>query len=229
MRLLLTRAAADAARTAARLDAMGHTVLVSPVIEMVATQAPWPRGVVDGVVASSAQAFAVAGTEPSPETRRVIPLFLVGERTAASAREAGFLGAATIGETAADLCGRIGRMPRPGRLLYLAGRDRKPELEAGLSAMATDLVVSEVYRAQATGALDPVAREALEGGRVDGVLHYSRRSAALFCRIAPDSMRPLRHFALSEDTAVPLREAGCVAVRVAEAPTEAALLALVAW
>ena len=228
MRLLLTRAAADAARTGASLRAAGHDVVVAPVIEMMATLSPWPPGVVDGVVASSAQAFMRLGAFPMSETRRVIPLWLVGDRTATLARRVGFDGAMVVAGDATDLIALVPTARRPSRWIYLAGEDRKPDLEMGLATRGIGVETLVVYRARAARDLAPVARQALEEGTIDAVLHFSRRSAALFCKLVPDPvLRGLSHVVLSDDVAGPLRESGCTAIRVAEAPTEAALLALV--
>ncbi len=57
MLVLVTRALDEAMRTAASLAALGHTAILSPVLEIVPTGAEWPAGVVDGVLATSARGF----------------------------------------------------------------------------------------------------------------------------------------------------------------------------
>jgi len=74
-------------------------------------------------------------------------------------------------------------------------------------------------------------RDALAAGAIDGVLHYSRRSANAFETIAMAAgidlkSLPTRHFCLSAQVAVALRETGITAVVVAPHPDEAALLGL---
>jgi uroporphyrinogen-III synthase len=72
-------------------------------------------------------------------------------------------------------------------------------------------------------------RMALSTLSVAGVLHFSRRSADLFLAGLSDAgldAKSLRHFCLSDDVAGPLREAGCGEVHIANAPNEAAMLAL---
>lgn len=231
MRLLLTRAAADAERTGARLAEAGHDVLLAPVIEIVSLGASWPGGVVDAVLATSGQALAMLDPGPSPEARRLMPLFLVGDRTAAIAREQGFLGPVTTAKTAACLAAVFPSLAyRPHALLYLAGRDRKPDIEASLDALGQALTLVEVYEARPMPVLAPHAVTAIQTGRVEGVLHFSSRSATLFLDLAQAAgtdVNRLAHFCLSKDVADPLRHAACATVKIAEAPNEAALLTLV--
>lgn len=233
MHLLVTRAPEDAARTKAKLEAAGYRVLVSPVIEIVGTGAVWPHGVVDLLFASSSHAFHGIDeiTAPTLETRRLIPLFCVGDRTAESARERGFAGSMVVAPNVAVLAVAIGKIPTATRrALYLAGRDRKSDLETALDVIGVHPEVIETYEARPSSTLDPNAVDALRKGSMSGVLHFSHRSAALFAQAAAASdidIRQLTHFCLSEDTATPLRAAGCESIRIAEQPNESALLQLI--
>lgn len=99
MLILLTRALEESKRTAASLAREGHEAVLSPVLEMVPTGGIWPAGVIDGVIATSARAFELLSAPedwPLPEARRLLPLFLVGERTQEAARERSFEGPALI-------------------------------------------------------------------------------------------------------------------------------------
>ena len=230
MRFLLTRAADDSARLQARLEALGHTALVSPVIDIIATPATWPTGVVDALLATSGHAFldASAAARPAPEARRLLPLLLVGARTEEAARQRGYAGRAVVEASGALLAERIGGIGRTfQRIVYLAGRDRKPDLERALRMHGTTVEAIETYEARPAETLTDSALAELKAGSIDGVLHFSRRSAALFLALAARAgVEPttVRHLCLSEDVSVPLRQASCE-VDVAEAPNEAALLA----
>jgi uroporphyrinogen-III synthase len=88
-----------------------------------------------------------------------------------------------------------------------------------------------LYRAVAETALPAEVRDALAGGALDGVLHYSRRSADAFEAIAMAAgidlkSLPTKHYCLSAEVAAPLRQLGIGSVMVAERPDEASLLAL---
>ncbi len=224
MRLLLTRAAEEAARSRALLEAAGHHVILSPVLRYMGTGASLPPKAPDAVIATSARAFA--HLEAPRWDIGAVPLYCVGIRTEAAARCVGFGGPAVVAPTSAALAAAI-RSKAPSRLLYLAGRDRKPDLETSLAAGPHDLHVVETYAAAASPSLDAAAARALASGEIDAVLHYSARSAAVFCGLARaaalDPCAPT-HLCLSADVAAAL-PAAC-RVRIAAAPDEANLLAL---
>jgi uroporphyrinogen-III synthase len=230
MRLLVTRAKEDALKTRAKLRALGHQTLISPLFDIVGTGARWPSGVADGLVATSAQTFRVPLVGLAPEVRRLIKLYLVGARTQDAARAAGFLGASLSAATGAELAEWLAEItPRPVRLVYLAGRDRKPDVARALDALGLAYTLVEAYEAKAIETLATPAVEALRRGGLDGILHYSRRSAAL-CLAAADraglDLASIEHFCLSDDVAGPLRDAGLTRISTAAAPEEADLFAL---
>ena len=201
MRLLLTRAAEDAARTRAKLEAAGHAVLVSPVLVFAPTETSWPPHPLEGVVATSSRAFSstLSGRPGFLE----VPLYLVGQRTGKAARQHGFLGAATVAPDGGGLVAILQDQPAM-RLLYLAGVDRKPDIEAGLVAAGHRLTVIETYEAVAAASLTPESIAALHEGAIDKVMHYSRRSAAIFLALAAEAgidPATTTHLCLSSDVA----------------------------
>jgi uroporphyrinogen-III synthase len=234
MLVLLTRAADEAARSAAKLEASGHSALPSPVLEMVPTGAQWPTGMINAVLATSSRAFELFSDMPDwplPEARRLMPLYVVGERTREAAHERGFEGQAQIEPDAKELGAKVAAsLPPAARLVYLAGRDRKPDLEQSLVDAGHMVEVVEVYAAQAADALTETAIAALESGEIGAVLHYSRRSAEIFVDLAQRAGLELRnhtHVAISRDAAVPLWDARCTEVHVADKPNEQAMIAAV--
>ena len=130
MRLLLTRAVEDAARTRVLLEARGHQVVLSPVLRYAGTGASLPDEPPDALVVTSARAFVHAA--PRSWDIASLPLYLVGRRTRDAARDAGFSGPTIVAGTAAAMAAVL-RPLRPQRLLYLAGVDRKADLEAALA------------------------------------------------------------------------------------------------
>jgi uroporphyrinogen-III synthase len=75
------------------------------------------------------------------------------------------------------------------------------------------------------------AREALAGGDLDAVLHYSRRSAETALTLVTAAglhadFAVLRHLCLSDDVAEGLSALSGATVKVADRPDEDALLAL---
>ncbi|MGO9132591.1 MAG: uroporphyrinogen-III synthase [Methylovirgula sp.] len=233
MRILLTRARDEAQRTAEKLKAAGHKILVSPVIEMQPLEAAWPDGIIDAVIATSAAAFELAPFTPDcplPEARRLMRLFVVGLKTAEAARKAGFTGQLIVAPDAKDLAAAvIEKMPASAQLIYLAGRDRKPDLEMRCREAELELVALEVYEARAGDYLSDEAVRAFNGDAIDAVLHYSRRSAEIFLSLAALAgvdARSVRHLAISADAAEPLQDAAYPHVEIAAEPKEQSLLAL---
>jgi uroporphyrinogen-III synthase len=203
MRLLVTRPADQAATTAQKLEAFGHEPVVAPVLEIAATGAFAPPSAYELVLATSAQALASVETD-SPLLR--LPFACVGEKTAAAARSLGF-SLLCVSPQAEALAERLLATRAPSFALYLAGRERKPHLEERLRAADWRIEIVETYAARPVAAWTEDVRSALGDGQIDGVLHYSPRSAALaLALIGSDQARRLRHFCLSPDIASVCRE-----------------------
>lgn len=227
MRILLTRAEEAASRTAERLRSAGHEVIAAPLLDIVPLPFEWPQGPFDALVATSGNAFA-GWRDAGPFT--ALPLYTVGARTADIARAAGFPLAEAKGQNAEELTDfLLWDLPVSARILYLAGEDRRPQLEERLTEAGRHLVTIETYRAEARERLSTEALAALQDGKPVTVLHFSPRSARLFLTCAGDLIQNglIHHIALSDAVAAPLREAGCM-VDVAATPDEDAMLALVA-
>ncbi len=230
MRIWVARPEPGASRTAARLTELGHRPLIAPVMRVAPTGERPPEGPFDAVLltsASAAEPLAALGATAA------LPVFAVGRRTAAAARRAGFAEVVSADGDAQALAALVGRTCPPGaRLLHPAGADRKAEPGATLAAAGFRVAVWTAYAARAVDRLPATVLAALGGeeGGLDGVLHYSRRSAETATKLAVAAgaearYRALRHFCLSADVAVPLVERGVAAHFVAARPDEDTLLA----
>jgi uroporphyrinogen-III synthase len=230
MRLVVTRPQADSERTAAALRAGGHDVLVAPLmrVEPVAADLSGSWG---GVIITSANApLAIAGN-PARSALIKLPLFAVGRRSADAARQAGFPDVSSAGGDVRDLVRLVAERHADAAppLLYLAGEDRAADLVAELAVhgIAAELVV--VYRAVAAP-YPPALTAALKAGEIDGVLHFSKRSAENYIAGARQAgiielALAVRHFCLSRPIVEPLSGAGAGSIAVAKRPDEAALIA----
>ncbi|HZH09288.1 MAG TPA: uroporphyrinogen-III synthase [Microvirga sp.] len=229
MRVLVTRAKEDAERTAERLAALGHEALIAPVLRIVPTSDCAPDASYDAIIVTSAHGAQAL----SLLREKSMPVFAVGERTADAARMAGFASITTAEGDAASLSKLVReRLRPPSALLHVAGRHHKEEPAASLSAAGFRVETWEAYEAEAVESLPQAAAEALRGGQIGAALHYSRRSADLFVRLAGQAglhavIRHCPHLCLSADVAVPLQAAGAL-TRVADQPNEDTLLKLVA-
>lgn len=230
MRLLVTRPEPDATCSADALRARGHDVLVSPVLAMQAIEADigGPYAVV--LMTSANAARATAGLRFAALHR--LPALAVGDRTAEAARASGFVQVDSAGGALPDLLRMIAARGASGRLLYLAGEDRAGDLGAALAAHGMNADTVAIYRVVPAAKLPADIAQALPAGRLDGVLHYSPRSAATVLRLAREAgvlpaLAGLTHYCLSDAVAAPLREAGAKLIPVAPHPDEAALFGLI--
>ena len=129
---------------------------------------------------------------------------------------------------AAVLRDRLGATAQP--LLYLAGEDRAGDGELAPSGVA--LVTAVVYRMVKAARFSESVTSALRERQVDGVLHFSRRSAHAYVDCAQHAglldraLAPVQ-FCLSRQVAEPLAASGAAGIRIASHPNEAAMLALV--
>jgi uroporphyrinogen-III synthase len=225
----------DGERTAGTLRARGHDVMVAallridPVPEADLGAGPW-----GGVLLTSANAARALAHHPrGPELLR-LQAFAVGERTAQAARAAGFGDVVSANGNAVDLALLVAANARGRgeRLLYLAGEDRAADIAGGLAAQGVPVEMAVIYRAVAATHFPPFVWSALSLGRLDGVLHYSRRSAEVYVSCAKaagvlDKATALFHYCLSAQVTPPLLEEGAAKIRTARRPDEAALVDLV--
>lgn len=231
MRLLLTRPAADAARTAAALRARGHEPILLSLLDIeILSGAELGAGPWTAILVTSSNAVrAIAGHKRCGELRGVA-VFTVGERTAQAMRDAGFADVTSADGDVTALANLVAaRLKPPARLLYLAGETRAGDLAGMLGRQGFEVDSVLVYRAVANEV--PNASAALTAG-IDGVLHFSRRSAEAYLEAACEAglleagLKSPIHFCLSARVAEPLRLAGATQLRIAARPDEAALLEL---
>jgi uroporphyrinogen-III synthase len=153
---------------------------------------------------------------------RSLPVYAVGQATAAAARAAGFA-AVVAGE--GDAAAIMARAAAAGcrRLLHLAGREHRAVAMAGIGVER-----AIVYAADAVDALPPAAARAVADGAV--ALLHSPRAAALFGALvdAAGLSRAVVAVAALSPAVAAAAGPGWAAVAAAARPTDAALLAVVA-
>lgn len=220
MRLLVTRPVDEAARTAARLTALGHEPALAPVLDIAPTGAVLPAGPFDLVIATSARAL-------QPACPVEAPLACVGEKTAAVGRRAGF--SVTVTAPDADrLAETLLQDASPKTALYLAGQERRADLEIRLRAAGWRVELVEVYAARPVSAWPRDIMSGIAEGGIDGILHYSPRSAELAAQLIGPSWPHLAHFCLSPAVArVCARFPGAINIFTASQPTEECLMTLI--
>lgn len=230
MRILVTRPQPDATRTAARLTALGHEVVLVPLLTTAPLDWQVPAGRPDAVAFTSAAAVRLAG--PQLDNLRHLPVFAVGSATAAAARETGFDQLVTkvpqlegrspdaaVG-TAAALFEQI-TASGFSDVLYLAARDRS------LRALPAGVELREVYAAALTAELTRPVLSELANGTIDLTLLYSARTAAHFGTLvdAGGLDRSALHIAAFSLPAVAAAGPGWKSAVASLVPTETALFA----
>jgi len=240
MTIIVTRPQPDNETTGASLRARGFDVLLAPMLrfEPVALLEDEDADYAAIIVTS---ANALRAIEPQLPGHRwlKLPLFTVGDRTAAAARRAGFSKIISAAGDSQDLRELIlakarGKKREFGRgpLLYLAGADLSRDLAGELGEHGLTVVTRTTYRMVASSDLPPEALEAIAANQVQAVLHYSARSARVFVdavRAAGVEISALAvpQCCISANVATVLREAGASRVALASSPDENSLFVAV--
>lgn len=231
MRLLVTRPLPEAEETARALAAIGHETLVEPLLAIeLDIDAPIPDEAFAGILVTSGNALAALGARPDRARFLGLDLYAVGARTAERSRAMGFARIRSAGGTGADLAALVLRAAPAGRLLYPTARHRSPDLERVLAEAGRSVLPVEVYRSRPVTRLSPALIDAFRGERLDGVVHFSPRTAEAFVaaiRLAglEGPSRRLVHFCLSDRVAAVLAGLDPAGLEVADAPDVRALIA----
>jgi uroporphyrinogen-III synthase len=235
MSILVTRPHPDNEATAENLHARGHVVLLAPVLkfEPVAFHDESEAGY-GAVIVTSANAIRAVAPQLRDLGLLELPVFAVGEHTAAVARDAGFVEVIVAGGDAIALRDKVmqgarGRVfKKKSTLLYLAGADLSRDLGGELATEGLNVVTQTTYRMVPVKVLPRAVCEGFAAHGIEAVLHYSRRSARAFLDAARDegveiSALAIPQCCLSETVAGVLRDAGASQVLVAATPDENAL------
>ena len=216
-RVWITRAQPGAARTAARLTALGFTPVVAPLL----TLRPLPDALDAAPDLSTVAALAftspngVAAFAALTPELRALPVFAVGDATAEAARAAGFHDARSAAGDVHDLARLIAASPIQG--LILAPGAREPA--GDLPALLPDHNIQRlpVYAAEETDATPPADFDAV-------LVHSPRAARALAATLTPQTAGQHLAVCISAAAAAPLAALGFAEIRIADAPDEASML-----
>ena len=235
MAVLVTRPHPDDETTAASLRARGFDVLRAPMLrfEPVAFHEDM-NARYSAVIVTSAN--ALRGIEPHLKGHRMLelPLYAVGEHTAAAARRAGFTHVVSANGDAANLRDLVlaslkaKELKKASTLLYLAGAEIARDLASELEESGFRVVTQTTYKMIAVKSLPREACDAFAANQVEAVLHYSQRSARAFLDAARAagveiSALAIPQCCISAAVASVVRDAGATQVVVAATPDENAL------
>ena len=217
MRIWITRAEPGASRTAEKLRALGHEPVVAPLLEVHALPGPVDLDGVGALAFTSAngvRAFAERSAE------RALPVFTVGDATAAAAQKAGFTDVASASGDLDALADLIAA--HAGRLLgtVLAPGPREPagDLPRALAAQGVTARALALYE---TLPLFPPKGVAA----ADAVLIHSPKAAERLAVVMGGRPGPAA-YCISAAAAAPLAGSPFARIAWAERPDEDSLLAL---
>ena len=225
MRLIITRPQEDAVPLKAKLESLGHSATLVPLLKIVPRPDVYiPPLAYQLICATSANALKSLHLD---DDLKKIPLLTVGPQSLTAARDEGFKSCESHGGDVQGLAAYIAANvnPRNGPILYLSGAETSSNLRALLQA--SGFAVERVIIYDAIVQTPPEIGQAL--AKTNGVLLYSPRSARIWCdlmaksKLEKPAATPI-YFCLSENVAKILPKHW--QKRVAKAPDETAMLAL---
>jgi uroporphyrinogen-III synthase len=223
-RVLITRAEPGAAKTAARLEALGHMPCVAPVLRVENVAAQIEAANVAALALTSANGARAAGALTALAD---IPAFCVGAETFRAAQSAGLNAVAHAEGNVAALAALIkNRTPKIcGRILHLSAADQAGDLTGALRTAGLNAERVVIYRAVA--AEKPLAVD-LSG--VDAILFHSQRGGEAFTNILNETQRAqlsrIDAICISSNAAQAIGALAWRRVMVAASPQEDAIFAL---
>ncbi len=232
MRMLVTRPEPDASETAARLGALDIEAVVAPLLvhETLGVSLPEATGFA-AMAVTSANALRALDERGLIARYRHLPLYAIGNRTAAAASAIGFSEVHSAGGAFSDLAEKLAHASVKGPIFYPAARDFSADLAKSLAPYGRMVITAQVYRMNPVESLPPETLDALRNGAIAAVLLYSRRTAQTFVNLAAAALdRPARTglamLCISETVAEPLVDAHFVRIGLAEHPSEDAMMGL---
>ena len=232
MTILVTRPEGDAAELKARLEAMGHDVLLAPLLSIAPEPIP-AAAIADAaaLIMTSRNAAAALAASNAAVIARHLPIFAVGRATAAKARALGFAHVIEGPGAAAGLSATIATHLRPGAgvLVHLAGEHLAHDLAGDLRAMGYDVKTQRAYRAVASTSLPAVVAGRLAEGGIAAVVLLSPRTASVWLNLAARQgfdLTRIKHLCLSPKVADALPAALRATAKIAGHPDIENLLTL---
>ena len=237
MQLVVTRPLEDARPLARRLEALGHDVMLAPLMSIRrADRMTIPERNYQAVLITSANGARALGGRPELARLKGATALVVGPSSAAAAARIGFSHIAEAdGDVAALIASAIALLrPAGGPLLYVSGAVTAGDLAGKLEASGFDIDRVVAYEARPADRLPKACAAAMAGGKVEGVLLFSPRSARIWTALVSaadltDAAAQLTHYCLSENVAdAVLSGLGAeVATLVSPLSEEGSLLAMI--
>jgi uroporphyrinogen-III synthase len=176
--ILVTRPMEEATPTADKLEAMGHRVIIAPMILIEPVSFEIPDDNRSLIITSKNGARLGLANIDNKER----PIFAVGEQTAAEARKMGFSNITVGPGTARQLIPILleAGISAKRKYTYLCGNVVSYNISDVLRAEGIDAEDTVTYQSRETRSFSAGVQEAMEEGEIDTALFYSPRAATTF-------------------------------------------------
>ncbi len=223
-RIAVTRAEPEASRTAARIDSMGGTAVLAPLLT-IENKPAFDRSLegVQALLFTSANGVRAFGaSDPA------LPVLTVGLATANAARDLGYRRVTTADGDSRALTALALSLYRPekGLLVHVSGAHVAGDVAAALVSAGFKAERRVAYEAHPVDALPSALLRRLgnDPPDLDRVMFHSARAGEVFLRFARVAAPRLTAVCISEAVADAVRDAAWSRIIVAERAREDALL-----
>ncbi|WP_262693270.1 uroporphyrinogen-III synthase [Kordiimonas aquimaris] len=185
--ILVTRPIDEATLTAEKLEAMGHSVIIAPMLQVEAVSFEIPDEN-RSLIITSKNAARLGLVNIGNKAR---PIFAVGEKTADEIRALGFTNVTVGPGTARQMipmlleCG----ISEKRKYTHLCGSNLAYNIAAVLRDEGLDADHTVTYQTQPARSVSIGVQEALDAGEIDVALFYSPRTATTFEEVVADHGR----------------------------------------
>lgn len=231
MRYLITRPEEDAAPLAQAMLALGHDALIDSMLRIT----PFEDVLLDtdGVQALLFSSANGVRAFSDISLNRRVPVYTVGEASAAVARDMGFRRVFAAGGDVISLAQLVtaSLKPEEGILMHISGTVVARELKDLLQKEKFNVFRVRLYESEPTTRLSDPTITHFNKGEMEGVLFYSPRTAQIFTDLIienrlTEACRRVQALCLSEAVAEVADQLPWRAIKVAESPSQSAMLAL---
>lgn len=219
--ILITRPLENSIRTLKKLEALGLTGKIFPLLEI-----NFDRLAIQNIDFNAAEIIVVTSQSAYKALKNFKisfnkPVLVVGQRTGELLKDSGY-NIRAIRNTASELLDYIERnISRNKKLLYLSGDHIASDLDTKLLELGFNLERKIIYSSVAVKAMPESILQ-----NVDKILFYSPRTAKIFTEVCPNKLDTVSAVCISNNTAKMLNNLKLKAVYVVQSPTEKDMLDL---
>lgn len=234
MNLLLTRPEFQAKAFERKLQQLGHSVLLAPLLEISLEQPVFDIGSIQAIIVTSQNTIRAFVSHPNYQKILKVPLVVVGSSTGEEARKAGFrilfegkLGATELADSIKAFIN-----PHEGPLLYASGDVVAVDLEQVLRSFGFDIHRSILYRTNTIKHLPGPVLYSIQNQTLDAVILMSPQTSKAWSNLIiaaglKDKIQSVAHLCFSNAVAAHIRELKKVRIEIPLKPNMEEFLCLI--